>query len=33
MNAIAQIQTKLHHNAYVCKDLEDIRQFYEEIMF
>ena len=24
MNALAQIKTKLHHNAYVCKDLEEI---------
>ena len=32
MNAVAQIQTKLHHNAYVCKDLEEIRQFYEDVI-
>jgi glyoxylase I family protein len=32
MNAVAQIKARLHHNAYVCKDLEAVRQFYEEII-
>jgi glyoxylase I family protein len=32
MNAVAQIKASLHHNAYVCKDLEAVRKFYEEII-
>jgi glyoxylase I family protein len=32
MNAIAPIKSTLHHNAYVCKDLEAVRQFYEEVI-
>ena len=32
MNALAQINSRLHHNAYVCKDLEEMRRFYEEII-
>ena len=32
MNALAQIKSRLHHNAYVCKDLEEIRAFYEDII-
>ncbi len=32
MNAIAQIKSTLHHNAYVCRDLEAVRKFYEEII-
>ena len=32
MNAPAQIHSKMHHNAYVCEDLEAVRQFYEDII-
>lgn len=32
MNAITQVNGTLHHNAYVCKDLETVRQFYEEVI-
>lgn len=32
MNAALQINSKLHHNAYVCTDMEAVRQFYEEII-
>ena len=32
MNALAPVKASLHHNAYVCKDLEAIRQFYEDII-
>ena len=32
MNAVAPIKSTLHHNAYVCKDLEAVRQFYEEVI-
>ena len=32
MNAIAQVKSTLHHNAYVCRDLEAVRHFYEDII-
>lgn len=32
MNALAQIKSRMHHNAYVCKDLEEMRAFYEDII-
>ena len=32
MTKAPQITTRLHHNAYVTKDLEAIRKFYEEII-
>lgn len=32
MNAINQMPLRLHHNAYVVKDLERTRQFYEDVM-
>ena len=32
MNALTQVKSKLHHNAYVCTDLEKMRAFYEEII-
>jgi len=32
MSALPQINSRLHHNAYVCTDLEAIRQFYEDIV-
>lgn len=32
MHASTTVQSKLHHNAYVCKDLEAIRRFYEELI-
>jgi len=32
MTAIAPIKSALHHNAYVCRDLEAVRQFYEEVI-
>jgi len=32
MTAIAPIKSSLHHNAYVCRDLEAVRQFYEEVI-
>jgi glyoxylase I family protein len=32
MNAPAQIHSTLHHNAYVCEDMEAVRHFYEDII-
>lgn len=32
MNAINKLPERLHHNAYVVKDLETTRNFYEDIM-
>ena len=32
MNAPLQINSKLHHNAYVTEDMEAVRRFYEEII-
>lgn len=32
MNAINKLPQRLHHNAYVVKDLETTRQFYEDMM-
>lgn len=32
MTAIAQIKSKLHHNAYVTRDMEATRHFYEDII-
>jgi len=32
MNAALQIHSTLHHNAYVCTDMEAVRAFYEEII-
>ena len=32
MSASAQLPSRLHHNAYVVKDLEKTRWFYEEVL-
>jgi len=32
MNAINTLPSRLHHNAYVVKDLETTRQFYEDLL-
>ena len=32
MNAPLVTKSKLHHNAYVCTDMEAVRQFYEEVI-
>lgn len=32
MNAPIKIQSRLHHNAHVTKDMAAIRQFYEEVI-
>lgn len=32
MNAITQIDSRLHHNAYVTQDMEAVRKFYEDII-
>lgn len=32
MNAPLITKSKLHHNAYVCTDMEAVRQFYEEVI-
>ena len=32
MNAALQINSSLHHNAYVCENMEAVREFYEEII-
>ena len=32
MAAVAPIQSRLHHNAHVCTDMEAVRGFYEDII-
>lgn len=32
MNAITEMPSRLHHNAYVVKDLERTRKFYEDVV-
>ncbi len=32
MNAVRKLPTRLHHNAYVTKDLEATRKFYEDLL-
>jgi catechol 2,3-dioxygenase-like lactoylglutathione lyase family enzyme len=32
MAAVAPIKSRLHHNAHVCRDLEAVREFYEEVI-
>jgi catechol 2,3-dioxygenase-like lactoylglutathione lyase family enzyme len=32
MNAINKLPSRLHHNAYVAKDLEKTREFYEDML-
>ncbi len=32
MSSVEPVNTKLHHNAYVTRDMKAIRQFYEEVI-
>ena len=32
MSSVGQIRSRMHHNAYVTRDLEATRQFYEDII-
>ena len=32
MSTIESVSTKLHHNAYVTRDMEAVRAFYEDIL-
>ena len=32
MSTIESVSTKLHHNAYVTRDMEAVRAFYEDII-